>query len=38
MKARVGERWYVAPQVRIGVEPNLRFSLFFGRRMGKAGQ
>lgn len=38
MKARVGRRWYVAPQVRIGVEPNLRFSLFFGRRMGKAGQ
>lgn len=38
MKARVGRRWYVAPQVRIGVEPNIRFSVFFGRRMGGAGQ
>lgn len=38
MKARVGGRWYVAPQVRIGIEPNIRLSVFLGRRMGKAGQ
>ena len=38
MKARLGRRWYVAPQVRIGAEPNFRFSVFLGRRMGKAGQ
>jgi hypothetical protein len=38
MKARVGRRWYVGPQVRIGAEPNFRFSLFIGRRMGRAGQ
>ncbi len=29
-KVQVGERWSVAPQVRIGIEPNLRFSVFIG--------
>lgn len=31
MKARVGRRWYIAPQTRIGFEPNIRFSLYLGR-------
>lgn len=31
VKIRAGQRWYIAPQTRIGVEPNIRFSLFFGR-------
>lgn len=38
MKARLGKRVYVAPQVRIGWEPNIRFSVFFGRMMGKVEQ
>ena len=31
VKIRAGQRWYVAPQARIGFEPNIRFSVFFGR-------
>ena len=30
MKMRAGRRWYIAPQTRIGFEPNIRFSLFLG--------
>ena len=31
VKIRAGQRWYIAPQTRIGFEPNIRFSEFFGR-------
>ncbi|MDE0103931.1 MAG: hypothetical protein OXN89_16280 [Bryobacterales bacterium] len=27
MKARVGKRWKLAPQVRVGFAPNIRFEL-----------
>ncbi len=29
-KRRIGQRVFIAPEVRIGVEPNLRFSIRFG--------
>ena len=30
VKIRTGGRWFIAPQCRIGVEPNIRLSVFFG--------
>lgn len=30
VKIRTGGRWFVAPQCRIGFEPNIRLSVFFG--------
>lgn len=38
MKSRLGKRTYIAPQVRIGWEPNIRFSVFIGRMVGKGKQ
>lgn len=31
IKARVGERWRIAPQVRVGFEPNIRFEVCVSR-------
>ncbi len=30
VKVSVGKRWYVAPEVRIGIEPHARFSVGLG--------
>jgi hypothetical protein len=35
VRVRIGDRWYVAPEVRMGWEPHVRFTVSAGYRFGR---